>query len=98
MIDTQPGSGLARIVSRLEAVLIVLHIVYWMVVGCALIMIPWFHFWDHNHLLYRFPGLQPVVSSPFTKGAVLGLGIVNLVIGSKEIANLRRSPKNLLSR
>jgi hypothetical protein len=98
MRETQSHESMGRIVNRLERVRFVVHIVYWWVVGCALILIPWFPLWDHNHLLYQFPSLRPIVSSPFTKGAVLGLGIVNLVIGTREIANFRKGLGCPLSR
>jgi hypothetical protein len=67
------------------------HIVYSFAIGAALVCLPWQEFWGNNLLLYRFPGLRPLVGNPFVKGAVLGLGIVNLLIGMQETARLRKS-------
>jgi hypothetical protein len=61
------------------------HIFYWFAVGGFLMLVPWLRFWDHNALLYHFPGLIPIVGNAFLKGAVLGLGIVNLLIGLHEL-------------
>jgi len=91
-------SRLARIVSFLHTTYLLLHITYWLAAGSFLILFPWQAKWGNNSLLYRFPSLRPVMSNPFLKGAVLGLGFVNLLIGFQEIAHFRKSSRNFLSR
>jgi len=72
----------------------ILYILYSLEVGSFLIFIPWFPFWDNNYLLFKCPSLRPFLASPFVKGAVLGLGIVNLIIGLHEIVHFRKSQGN----
>jgi hypothetical protein len=67
-----------------------LYILYSLEVGVILLFLPWFGVWENNYLLFKFPGLRPIVSNPFLKGAVLGLGIVNIIIGLSEIVRFRR--------
>ncbi len=73
--------------SRFSALL---YIVYSFVVGVFLLFLPWKDLWDNNYFVYRYPGLRPILGNPFLKGAVLGLGIVNIVIGCQELAILRK--------
>jgi len=65
-----------------------LYIVYSFVVGTFLLVLPWMDLWDNNYIVYHFPGVGSIVSNSFFKGAVLGLGIVNILIGLQEIAIL----------
>ncbi len=53
--------------------------------GVSLLVLPWSSLWDSNYLLYLYPKIRLVVANPFFKGAVLGLGIVNILIGFNEI-------------
>ncbi len=67
-----------------------LYILYSLEVGTFLLFLPWLGIWENNYLLYRFPRLRPVVANSFLKGAVLGLGIVNILIGIQEIVRIAR--------
>ncbi len=71
----------------------VLYIAYSLEVGIALLYLPWSTSWDNNYILYLYPQIQSLVVNPFFKGAVLGLGIVNILIGFHEIGQIRKSWK-----
>lgn len=73
----------------------ILYILYCLEVGVFLILLPWLSIWDSNYLIYRYPVMQPLVTNPYLKGAVLGLGIVNVLIGIQEIVQFRKRPKRL---
>jgi hypothetical protein len=92
------SSRSVKIINFLTVTLWLLHITYWLVVGGFLILFPLHPFWSRNPLIYRFPNLEPVIANPFLRGAVLGLGIVNLIIGIQEIVRLQRDLENHLSR
>jgi hypothetical protein len=68
----------------------ILYIIYSLEVGVFLLFLPWLNIWDNNYLIYKLPALRPVVVNPFLKGAVLGLGIVNILIGIQEVVQFRR--------
>ena len=70
------------------------YIVYCLEVGGLLLFLPWFGIWDNNYLLYRCPFLRPIVANAFLKGAVVGLGIVNILIGIQEIAGFKKGSKS----
>jgi hypothetical protein len=67
----------------------VLYIVYSLEVGLFLLFLPWMAIWENNYFLYRYPQFHPILANPFLKGGVLGLGIVNILIGIQEIVRYR---------
>ncbi len=75
-----------------------LYIVYSLVVGFALLFLPWQDIWDNNYLVFLYPRLRPILVNPFLKGGVVGLGLVDIFIGIHEIANLKKGPRRILSR
>jgi hypothetical protein len=75
----------------------ILYILYSLEVGVILLFLPWFPIWDNNYLLYRMPSLRPILASPYLKGAVFGLGIINIIIGIQEIAHFHRNPRHKAS-
>jgi hypothetical protein len=68
-----------------------LYILFSLMGGVALLCLPWFSFWDNNNLLYIFPQIRPVIANSYFKGAVLGLGIVNILIGIREIVYIKEA-------
>jgi hypothetical protein len=75
----------------------VLYILYCLEVGVFLLFLPWMSLWDTNYLVYLYPKLRPILANPYLKGAVLGLGIVNVLIGIQEIAQFKKGPDRRVS-
>jgi hypothetical protein len=50
-----------------------------------LIVLPWSSFWDHNYFGQIVPALLPILRNNFIRGAVSGLGVINLVAGFFEL-------------
>jgi hypothetical protein len=55
-------------------------------VGLLLVIVPWSSFWDQNVLLEALPLLHEWTRSPYVRGAVSGLGLVNMAAGFAEVA------------
>jgi hypothetical protein len=53
--------------------------------GVMLVLVPWMGFWDHNFFLDKFPGLIPVILHPSVRGAVTGLGGLDLLLASSML-------------
>ncbi len=52
-------------------------------------MTPWWPaFWEHNYFAMKWPVLGSILSNNFVRGAVSGLGVVNLFAGFADLANL----------
>lgn len=56
-----------------------------LLVGLVLIVAPWTALWDANYLLQAYPLARALLLSEFTRGAVSGLGMVNLLLAASEI-------------
>jgi len=60
--------------------------------GVLLVFLPWSPFWENNFFLQRFPELAPILLSPFLRGAVTGLGILDVFLaGSIFIGRQNRN-------
>ena len=51
---------------------------------------PWSAIWSRSLFLYHYPLLRPLWMSPYLRGAVSGLGLVNLWLGVSQAWNFRR--------
>ena len=56
-----------------------------LLVGAILVVAPWTSWWDQNYLLQPYPGVRAMVLSPFARGLVSGLGLVNIVLAALEV-------------
>jgi hypothetical protein len=52
----------------------------WLVFGLALILVPWSDIWEINYFLYQYPALGLVLKNPFVRGAISGLGFMNVLL------------------
>ncbi len=57
-----------------------LYIVSSLLVGAFLVAVPWMTLWDVNYLLQPHPAVRNLLLSAFTRGAVSGLGLVNILL------------------
>ena len=54
-----------------------------------LIVVPWWPaFWEHNYFALAWPWLRMLMTNNFVRGAVSGLGVVNLFAGFADLALL----------
>jgi len=51
-----------------------------------LVVLPWSGFWERNYFAAAWPALQTLLSNNYLRGAVTGLGVVNLVAGFADLA------------
>ena len=65
-----------------------IYVAYFLEVGLLLILVPWSAFWERNYFARSLPVLHELLKNNFVRGAVSGLGIVNLSVGFAELAAL----------
>jgi hypothetical protein len=51
--------------------------------GVLLVMVPWMGYWDHNFFIDKYPGLIPIVLHPSVRGAVTGLGALDILLATR---------------
>ena len=53
--------------------------------GLLLLIVPWSIYWERNYFVQALPAVQTFITNDFVRGAVSGLGLVNLLAGLIEI-------------
>ncbi len=59
-------------------------------VGVFLVVFPWLDYWETNSLAAYAPWLADMWGNPYFRGALSGLGLVNIYISFLEIVRLIR--------
>jgi hypothetical protein len=59
-------------------------------IGFFLLIFPWSPFWEANSFVLQVPTVQDYWSSPYLRGAVSGLGVVNLLFALVDLIRFRR--------
>jgi hypothetical protein len=63
-------------------------IIFYIEVGLVLTVVPWSVYWERNYFSDMIPLLQVVTTNNFVRGAVSGLGVVNLFAALSELRSL----------
>ena len=71
----------------------VLLITFCMEIGFFLVIFPWTDFWESNYFSSLIPEWRRHWDNMYARGAISGLGVVNLWISFAEIFRLRRFAK-----
>jgi len=53
--------------------------------GVLLILVPWLGYWDHNFFLDKYPELIPYLLHPSVRGAVTGLGALDVMLAASML-------------
>jgi hypothetical protein len=78
-------------------ILSVLYILFSLEAGIFLLWLPWQNMWENNYILFLFPQIRPLITSSFFKGAIMGLGIDNILMGIHQIAHFKNASKGFFS-
>lgn len=63
--------------------------IFFVQVGLLLLILPWWPaYWEHNYFALAWAPLRTLLTNNFVRGAVSGLGVVNLVAGFADLALL----------
>jgi len=58
----------------------ILFLAIWLMLGIVLILLPWSELWETNYFLYQYPALGFLLKNHYIRGAVSGLGFMNILI------------------
>lgn len=56
--------------------------------GLLLVLIPWSSFWDRNYFVVWSAAIAPWLTSNYTRGAITGLGLINIWAALAELGDL----------
>jgi hypothetical protein len=68
----------------------VLLITFCLEIGLFLLIFPWTESWDNNYFANSIARIRVVWDNMYLRGAVSGLGIINLYISLAEAFRMRR--------
>lgn len=57
-------------------------------VGFVLAIVPWLSYWDRNYFAMASPEIHAFVTNNFVRGAVTGLGLVNIAAAIGELVSM----------
>ena len=63
-------------------------VLFFFEIGLVLIVVPWLSFWDRNYFAQLAPPLQALITNNFVRGAVSGLGLINVSVGLAELVSI----------
>jgi hypothetical protein len=56
--------------------------------GLLLVLVPWSGFWDRNYFAELLPTVKDVITNNYVRGAVMGLGLINVWAALSELADI----------
>jgi hypothetical protein len=77
----------------MNRLLTIFFILFCLEIGIFLLVAPWTWLWQDNFLLSYVPVLRSILLNNFLRGAVSGLGAVDITIGMAELARFVKSFK-----
>lgn len=66
-----------------------IDVVFFIELGMILVVLPWTTIWTQNSLLTGYPTLKMIADHGFLRGAVSGLGLLNIWIGISDAVHYR---------
>jgi hypothetical protein len=66
-----------------------IDVVFFIELGMILLVIPWTPIWSQNSLLMGYPTAKMIVEHGFFRGAISGLGLINIWIGISDAVHYK---------
>jgi hypothetical protein len=73
----------------LQRTFVGVYVLFCIELGLVLIMLPWTRFWFNDGWLAQWPQLQHLLQRGFVRGAVSGLGLLDIWLGVLEAIRYR---------
>lgn len=73
----------------LQRVFVVVYVLFCIELGLVLIVLPWTQFWFSEGWLLQWPNLRNFLHQGFVRGAVSGLGLLDIWLGVVEAVRYR---------
>lgn len=76
---------------RMNRLLAILYVVFCLEMGVFLFLFPWISLWSQNFFVAHYPWIEVLAQNYYVRGAISGLGLVDVFLGFHEVWRLRRS-------
>ena len=68
-------------------------VVFFLEVGLVLTLAPWSAYWDRNYFAETMPVVHALITNNFVRGAVSGLGLVNICAAVADLIGMLMNRK-----
>ena len=85
----QPEEAQAELPIWLQRLFVIVYVVVCIELGLFLIALPWLPAWDNNRFLVYWPALRHFWQLGFVRGAISGLGLLDIWLGISEALSYR---------
>jgi hypothetical protein len=72
-----------------QRILSILWMLMLLELGALLLFLPWVNIWEANYFLNQYPALRPVLLHPSFRGAVSGLGALDILVAISMVRRPR---------
>ena len=72
-------------------------VVFFVEVGLVLTLAPWSAYWDRNYFAETLPVVDALITNNFVRGAVSGLGLVNIGAAVADLVGMFLNRKSASS-
>ncbi|MGC2694608.1 MAG: hypothetical protein WA738_02345 [Candidatus Angelobacter sp.] len=73
----------------LQRVFVVVYVLFCIELGLVLVVLPWTRFWFSEGWLSQWPAIGRILEQGFVRGAVSGLGLLDILLGILEAVRYR---------
>jgi hypothetical protein len=63
-------------------------VIFFIEVGLVLTLAPWSAYWDRNYFAETLPAVRSLITNNFVRGAITGLGVINICAAVVELIGL----------
>ena len=63
-------------------------VIFFLEVGLVLTLAPWSAYWDRNYFAETLPAVRSLITNNFVRGAITGLGVINICAAVVELIGL----------
>jgi hypothetical protein len=63
--------------------------------GVVLVFLPWLQVWESNYFLGQYPALRPFLLHPSLRGAITGLGALDILLAvdmARTLLHMKATP------
>lgn len=73
----------------LQRIFVIVYVLFCLELGIVMVALPWTPLWSNNSLLVHWPALRHFLELGFVRGAISGLGFLDLWLGIYEAVHYR---------
>ena len=85
----QPVEQNAELPIWLQRAFLVVYVLFCVVLGLLLVELPWTNLWFEDGSMMRWPAFRHLLQHGFVRGAVSGLGFIDIWMGIMEAVHYR---------